>query len=292
MDHKLIQARKNLMRSLVQTSAPAVRSSSGLRSFRSSKLPMMQTAWLSQATCAPIQLSVLRMKTLYPCNQCELLSFWLVSIVSWHSTTEKSLQWCHSFSEKKALLTLLALLFICFALWFRLLFQILTLLTAFAKNSNITKSEWKWKTNLRIKLGWKAHPCDHIKLSLMCHGDGSTSALITAFPDIEEASLYIGATWEPIIHADYKIGQKSKIHAGANLWGMQSASFQNQRVLSRMSITVNMHCFLGPEAIALSGSSRLLCTSKDSNPKQQQHPYRPYCYSVPNYPVPVMQKAS
>lgn len=222
MDHKLIQARKNLMRSLVQISAPAVRSSSGLCSFRSSKFPMMQTAWLSQATCAPTQLSVLRMKTLYPCNQWELLSFRLVSTVSWYSTTEKSLQWCHSFSEKKALLILLALLFIClckvhFALWFRLLFQILTLLTAFAKNSNITKSEWKWKTNLRIKLGWKAYPCDHIKLSLMCHGDGSTSALITSFPDIEEASLYIGATWEPIIHADYKIGQKSKIHAGANL---------------------------------------------------------------------------
>lgn len=247
-----------------------------------------ETAQPPWATCAPIQLSVLRVKTFYPCNQCERLSFQLVSTVSCPSITEKSLEWCHPFSEKKALLILLALLFIClcrvhFAQWFRLLFQILTLLTAFAKNSNITKSEWKWKTNLRIKLEWKAHPCDRIKLSLMCHGDGSTSALITAFPDIEEASLYIGATWQPIIHVDYKIGRKRKIHAGAKLWGMHSASFQTQRVLSSVSITVNMHCFLGPEAIALSGSSRLLSTSKDNNPKQQS-PYRPHCYSVTKLP--------
>lgn len=166
MDHKIIQlggTPRGLWSRLLLWVGPAVRSSSGLCSVRSWNLPRMETAQPPQATCAPIQLSVLRQKTFYPCNQCELLSFQLVSTVSWPSTTEMSLEWCHSFSEKKSLLILSALLFIClckvhFALWFRLLFQILTLLTAFAKNSNITKSEWKWKTNLRIKLGWKCSP--------------------------------------------------------------------------------------------------------------------------------------
>lgn len=144
MDHKLVQARRRLTRSkLLLQVRPAVRSSSGLCLVRSWILPQWRLHSLPRQ---PVSL----------CSSClssEWKHFTLVTSVNSFQlvSTEKSLQWCHPFSEKKALLKLLALLFIClckvhFALWFRVLFQILTLLTAFAKNSNITKSEWKWKT--------------------------------------------------------------------------------------------------------------------------------------------------
>lgn len=79
------------MRSLVQTSAPSRASCEIQLRALFSQSPTMETAQPPQATCAATQLSVLRVKTLYP-NQCELLSFQLVSTVSWPSTTEKSLQ--------------------------------------------------------------------------------------------------------------------------------------------------------------------------------------------------------
>lgn len=193
----------------------------------------------------------------------------------------------------------LALIFIClckvcFALWFRLPFQILTLLTAFAKNSNITKSEQKWKINLRIKLGWKCS-------SMWSHETSPDvpwwwqlfSAHITAFPDIKAASLYIGATQEPVICVHYKISLKSKTHAEAKPWKMHSASFQTQRVLSSASITVNMHYFCSWAQDLLLSQADQGFLAHQSTAIWSSSPLTDHTATqLPNYHVPVMHKAS